>query len=167
MHFYFRNLFLFLALLSFFVSCGNIPTNKELLNNGENLTASREELEARLTKISYEKGGDFEFKAYPISESMIKRNNYTNGVDKYPNHFLWDARENYKAPKQLNDIFRINETELKIGKYKANWKNLFETISKLVKDGTKNVFICAHQHLLLEKFFHFIVWFITKISNAF
>ena len=72
MHFYFRNLLLFLALLSFFVSCGNIPTNKELLNNGENLTASREELEARLTKISYEKGGDFEFKAYPISESMIK-----------------------------------------------------------------------------------------------
>lgn len=93
------------------------------------------------------------------SEKIIKRNNYTDGKDKHPNHFLWDTNEHYGAPESLSDIFQVEETELTIKQYGENWKHLFETISNLVKNSDlviKNVFICAHQHLLLEKFFHFI-----------
>ena len=55
-----------------FVSCSTTPTDTELINYGDSLADTKEELEARLTKISYESGGDYEFKAFPISEAMIK-----------------------------------------------------------------------------------------------
>ena len=61
--------FLLMLLLA---SCAFLPTDKELLSSGNEITTSREELEARLTKISYAKGGDYEFRVYPISETMIK-----------------------------------------------------------------------------------------------
>ena len=60
-----------LCLLVLF-SCSTTPTDKELLEFGDSLADTREELEARLTKVSYESGGDVEFKAFPISETMIK-----------------------------------------------------------------------------------------------
>ena len=58
--------------LTVLFSCGSTPTDKELLAYGDSLADTREELEARLTKVSYESGGDVEFKAFPISETMIK-----------------------------------------------------------------------------------------------
>jgi hypothetical protein len=61
-----------LVTLLFFVSCSTTPTDKDLITIGDSIADTKEELEARLTKISYESGGDYEFKAYPISETMIK-----------------------------------------------------------------------------------------------
>ncbi len=58
--------------LTVLFSCSSTPTDKELLSYGDSLADTREELEARLTKVSYESGGDVEFKAFPISETMIK-----------------------------------------------------------------------------------------------
>ena len=61
-----------LITLMIFVSCSTSPTDSDLISYGDSLAETKEELEARLTKISYEKGGDYEFKAFPISEAMIK-----------------------------------------------------------------------------------------------
>ena len=61
-----------LTTLIIFVACSSTPTDTELINYGDSLADTKEELEARLTKISYERGGDYEFKAFPISEAMIK-----------------------------------------------------------------------------------------------
>jgi len=92
-----------------------------------------------------------------------KRDNYTTtNTDKMPNHFLWD--HDYGAPEELKDIFKLKKTDLKSiatasrsnhqQDYLDNWNNLFVTISELVEEEDReNIFICAHQYLLLHKFF--------------
>ena len=101
---------------------------------------------------------------------MKQRDNYTTtNKDKMPNHFLWDPA--YEAPEELNNIFKLEESKQnafniadkakEAEEYRKNWNKLFRTISVLVTADTKNIFICAHQDLLLHKFFKF------KISKKF
>lgn len=86
---------------------------------------------------------------------MQQRNNYTTRSDKLPDKFLWNT--GYGALPPLPGIFQVEEPTLKIKEYKQNWDNLFATISKLVEDksDTESIFICAHQYLLVNKFFSF------------
>ena len=73
-----------LITLMIFAACSTTPTDTELISYGDSLADTKEELEARLTKISYENGGDYEFKAFPISEAMIKID-----VNNISNQRLW------------------------------------------------------------------------------
>ena len=59
--------------LSFIFSCAQTVSDKELLNQkNTRLDLNKEEIEARLTRFTFARGGDFEFSATPISNKLIE-----------------------------------------------------------------------------------------------
>ena len=59
--------------LSFLFSCAQTITDKELLDEEKsNLSLNKEEIEARLTRFTFARGGDYEFSATPISNRLIE-----------------------------------------------------------------------------------------------
>ena len=68
----FSNFFPLCIISLFLISCtsGHL-LEKRLLNDGPSQSLSTEEISSRLTKISYARGGDYEFKVMPISKAYI------------------------------------------------------------------------------------------------
>jgi hypothetical protein len=111
--------------LIFIYSCSTTPTNRELISFGDSLADTKEELEARLTKISYESGGDYEFKAFPISDTMIKIevNNIAQirGFAKEESDLLFKLRsQKYSFEKSCLQV-NINKIGLTKDSTISNW----------------------------------------------
>tara|TARA_B100000925_G_scaffold268076_1_gene228992 strand:- start:666 stop:1253 length:588 start_codon:yes stop_codon:yes gene_type:complete len=114
--------------LTLIISCSSTPSDRELISFGDTLADTKEELEARLTKISYEQGGDYEFKAFPISETMIKIdvNNIAQirGFEKEETELLYKLRsQKYSFEKNCLQV-NINKIGLTKNNNIKNW-NIF------------------------------------------
>ena len=62
-------LYLFITL--FLCACSNMKTEKELLSENPPVPSSSIEVQSVLTKYHYVRGGDFQFKIFPITKSFI------------------------------------------------------------------------------------------------
>ena len=59
--------------LCFLFSCAQTVSDKELLDESKtDLSLNKEEIEARLTRFTFARGGDYEFSATPISNRLIE-----------------------------------------------------------------------------------------------
>ena len=134
-----------LITLMIFAACSTTPTDSELISYGDSLAETKEELEARLTKISYENGGDYEFKAFPISEAMIKIdvNNISQirGFGKDESELLYKLRsQKYSFEKNCLQV-NINKIGLTKEKSLSNWDiylvdNLGRRVPTTPSEGT-------------------------------